>query len=201
MKNDFKEMKYFIEYQHKSNIKESSKNFLSEIISFFHKNIENAFIPYSDISKLSKDELISALDLFYYIESKILDIRSRKLESVDLKLSENDFFKIIANFDIEFKLYFIFKISFDSNMVFLTPEEIKKIADKKRNCLVVNLIISESEQYQIEILNITDCYNLKKIKSDRLKKVYNYETFKDKEVIYVREIYYNDLKNKKLITK
>ncbi|MGL5246189.1 MAG: hypothetical protein ACRC8C_01320 [Mycoplasmoidaceae bacterium] len=201
MKNDFKEMKYFIEYQHKSNIKESDKDFLLKIISFFHKNIENAFIPYDDISKLSKEELMSSLDLFYYIENKIPDIRSRTLEKVDLKLSEKNFFKIIANFDIDFKIYFIFKISDNTNMVFLTPDEIKKIAKKKINCLVINLIISEPEQYNIEILNIIDCYNLKKIKSYRLKKLDNYESFKDKEFIYVREIYYNNLKSKKLITK
>ncbi|MGL5591443.1 MAG: hypothetical protein ACRDCF_01775 [Mycoplasmoidaceae bacterium] len=201
MKNDFKEMKYFIEYQYKSNIKESNKDFFQEIISFFHKNIKNAFIPYVDISKLSKDELMAALDLFYYIENKIPGIRARTLESVDLKSSEKNFFKIIANFDIDFKIYFIFKISDNSNMVFLTPDEIKKIAKKKRNCLVVNLIISEFEKYDIELLNITDCYNLKKIRTDRLKKADNYDTFKDKEVIYVREIYYNKLKSQKLITK
>ncbi|MGL5640183.1 MAG: hypothetical protein ACRDCD_00800 [Mycoplasmoidaceae bacterium] len=201
MKNDFKEMKYFIEYQHKCNIKKTNKDFLNEIISFFYKNIENAFTPYVDIHNLSKDELMSALDLFYYIENKIPGTKARTLQSVDLKLLEKNFFKIIANFDIDFKIYFIFKISDNSNMVFLTPDEIKKISKKKRNCLVVNLIVSELEKYDIEILNITDCYNLKKIRTDRLKKVDNYDTFKEKEVIYVREIYYNKLKSQKLITK
>lgn len=201
MKKDYKEMKYLIEYQYKNNIKESNKDFLNEVISFFYKNIKNAFIKYDEISKLSKDELLSALDLFYYIENKIPNIKARTLESVDLKMDEKNFFKIIANFDIDFKIYFIFKISNDSDIVFLNPEEIKKIAKKKRNCLLVNLSFSETQAYDIEILNIIDCYNLKKIRTDRLKNIDYYDSIKDKEVIYVREVYYNKLKSNKLITK
>lgn len=201
MKKDYKEMKYFKEYQYKSNIKETNKDFFNEIISFFVKNINNAFIKYDNIPKLSKEEIISSLDLFYYMERKIPDIRNRTLESIDLKLDKNDFFKIVVKFDIDFKIYFTFKISNNSNIVFLTPEEIKTIAKKKRNSLLVNLSFSNDQPYNIELLNITDCYNLKKIKIEQLKKVDNYDFFKDKKLIYIRETYYNKLKKDKLITK
>ena len=39
MKKDYKEMKYFKEYQYKSNIKETNKDFLNEIISFLLKTL------------------------------------------------------------------------------------------------------------------------------------------------------------------
>ena len=73
MKKDYKEMRYFKEYQYKDNIKENNKEFLNEMISFFIKNINHGFTKYHDTRNLCKDEIISSLDLFYYMDRKIPD--------------------------------------------------------------------------------------------------------------------------------